>query len=561
MPRQNRHVAPWDIHCLTPTKLATFYRLVGGDYDPLFLDTPTASLSFIYQSLGCLHTLQPEKDPYSPPSIPALTPQGFVRWQTVQLLLEPDEHVPFLQEAVKRFEIINPSDGEPFPSHLPREALPSKPDAQMVEWHDSVSEKLMLEAQASSMRNMPPRPPMALSDGLPEDSSRPSSMDTHSIDQSVETSSLVGAASYFSHPRATFNPRPPPPPTSLPRNRPPPNSAASRPAHPPSSRDGPWSPLRRRSSMPSYRAPDPHPKSWTGIRGFPADFKPPPLNVHPPRASINHARTPSSLSTSSCTSDSSYTTSSASLSPVLRPARTYPSAPPPLERRHTSFNQFPPLPSHPAHVATAANTGRPLQPQPTLPRHPYPYPQPQHPIHPQNTLSHRHQRSLSGGATLASPSPTTTSFGPPFTTGNGASPNPPPDSNPNGGSSDLDRNLNVRWYDGKYVGERPEPSPTSNPTAAPISISPYAAATAGVGAFAGAGLNGAAVLHRSNTLRASSLGAGADRDARQARSAERRRGKDRRGELIEKERRRDRDRERGQSVGGRRSDSEKRGWR
>ena len=192
---QNRHIAPWDVHCLTPTKLATFYRLVGGDYDPLFLDTSRASLSFIYQSLGCLHTLQPEKNPYSPPTVPALTPQGFVRWQTVQLLLEPDEHVPFLQEAVKRFELTNPADGEPFPSVLPREALPIKPDLQMTEWHDTVSEKLMLEAQASQMRHMPPRPQMALSDADPTDMSRPSSGDS-----TVETSSMIGGAAGYLNP-------------------------------------------------------------------------------------------------------------------------------------------------------------------------------------------------------------------------------------------------------------------------------------------------------------------------------------------------------------------------
>lgn len=116
---QNRHVAPWDTNCLTPTKLASFYRLVGGDYDSLFFDTEEASLSFIYQSLGCFHTLEPERDPYTRPSIPALTPQGFVRWQTVQLLLEPGEHVPFLQNAVKRFDLINPADGAPFQAYCP----------------------------------------------------------------------------------------------------------------------------------------------------------------------------------------------------------------------------------------------------------------------------------------------------------------------------------------------------------------------------------------------------------------------------------------------------------
>ncbi|MCJ1337292.1 hypothetical protein MMC09_002574 [Bachmanniomyces sp. S44760] len=81
------------------------------------------------------------------PSIPSLTPQGYVRWQTVQLLLCPQEHVSFLQQAVKRFEITNDGDGGPFPKILPKEAFPSKPDLQMTHWHDTVTDKLRFEAE------------------------------------------------------------------------------------------------------------------------------------------------------------------------------------------------------------------------------------------------------------------------------------------------------------------------------------------------------------------------------------------------------------------------------
>ncbi|MCJ1424684.1 hypothetical protein MMC29_002572, partial [Sticta canariensis] len=160
----NKEVAPWDIQCLTPTKLAAFYRLVGGDYDSFFLETEPPSLSFIYQSLGCYHTLQPCDDPCAPPSTPALTPQGFVRWQTVQLLLQPEAHVPFLQEAVKRFEITNPSDGGPFPRRLPKEALPSRPDLEMTEWEKDIRERLLLEVQASQFRRASFNPTTALGD-------------------------------------------------------------------------------------------------------------------------------------------------------------------------------------------------------------------------------------------------------------------------------------------------------------------------------------------------------------------------------------------------------------
>ncbi|KAJ5175654.1 uncharacterized protein N7482_001531 [Penicillium canariense] len=60
---------------LTPDRLAAFYRKVGGNYDPLFLETKTQALSFIYQSLGCFHSLQPSKSPYEPPFSPLAMPE------------------------------------------------------------------------------------------------------------------------------------------------------------------------------------------------------------------------------------------------------------------------------------------------------------------------------------------------------------------------------------------------------------------------------------------------------------------------------------------------------
>ncbi|KAL8901215.1 MAG: hypothetical protein Q9207_005314 [Kuettlingeria erythrocarpa] len=203
----NRQVAPWDVDSLTPTKLAAFYRLVGGDYDSLFLETPHASLSFIYQSLGCFHALQQEKTPYAPPSVPALSPQGFVRWQTVQVLLEPEEHFSFLQNAVKRFEIINPVDGTLFPNLLPREALPSRPDPEMIQWHEGVAQKLLVDAQEVANGGLPAAN-HAETNSSTTTSSIASSLDDHH--------SLIDTARYFTHPR----PRPPfrpPPSIDLPR--------------------------------------------------------------------------------------------------------------------------------------------------------------------------------------------------------------------------------------------------------------------------------------------------------------------------------------------------------
>lgn len=129
-----------------------------------------SALSLVYQSLGCFHTLQPTNNAFEPPSIPALLPHGFVRWQTIQLLLCPDEHVRFLQEAVKRFDVINPAGGGTFPKVIPREAFPAAPDPEMVEWHDTVSQRLEQDA-AAKLNTAAVPPPTSRSEAFHHQSS------------------------------------------------------------------------------------------------------------------------------------------------------------------------------------------------------------------------------------------------------------------------------------------------------------------------------------------------------------------------------------------------------
>ncbi|KAL8750697.1 MAG: hypothetical protein Q9184_006333 [Pyrenodesmia sp. 2 TL-2023] len=313
---QNRQVAPWDVDSLTPIKLAAFYRLVGGDYDPLFLETPHASLSFIYQSLGCFHVLQQEKTPYAPPTVPALSPQGFVRWQTVQVLLEPDEHVSFLQNAVKRLEIINPVDGALFPNLLPRETLPSRPDPEMIQWHERVAQKLMLDSHAVGNGGF------SIGDHAGVDRSTTASSIASSLD---DHHSLMDAAGYFTHSRS----RPPfrtPPSIDLPQAIDAPSSR--NPLIPPR-----WDLERRRSSTsdiqlaapPSWPHGDPI-RTTTSTHDNPRYARP---------------RSVSTVSTSSISSSSSSrTASSTSVSPRLTPHHH--------NRRHSSrLPHSPRAASHP----------------------------------------------------------------------------------------------------------------------------------------------------------------------------------------------------------------------
>ncbi|KAK5657109.1 hypothetical protein OQA88_3637 [Cercophora sp. LCS_1] len=130
---------------LTPTKLAAFYKAAGHDYDSLFIEMPRQSISFIYQVEGCQHILLQEKDT-EPPSIPALTPKGFVRFQSIQILLDPLAHTPVMQYAVRNWALKNPDTGVMFPTDLPAESFPLVTDPDADRWHQTCAVKLREQA-------------------------------------------------------------------------------------------------------------------------------------------------------------------------------------------------------------------------------------------------------------------------------------------------------------------------------------------------------------------------------------------------------------------------------
>ncbi|KAF2280640.1 uncharacterized protein EI97DRAFT_428737 [Westerdykella ornata] len=182
---------PHDCSDLKPTQLAAFYRAVGGDYDVLFVETPPSSISFIYRALGALHSLQPtpEDDGYSAPTVPALKAKGFVTWQTIQLLLGPEEHARFLQKAVELFDVKDPLTGQVFPKLLPKECFPDRPDEAMEEWYQSVAERLKREAEMETAgKEETARVRVEVRDDGPRSSSE------------ISEEERRGAASYFSDP-------------------------------------------------------------------------------------------------------------------------------------------------------------------------------------------------------------------------------------------------------------------------------------------------------------------------------------------------------------------------
>jgi hypothetical protein len=75
-----------------------------------------------------------------------------VTWQTIQLLLGPEEHVPFLQRAVQKYDVVDPASGGIFPKVLPKECFPDRPDDAMETWYEGVAARLKREADEEAAR-------------------------------------------------------------------------------------------------------------------------------------------------------------------------------------------------------------------------------------------------------------------------------------------------------------------------------------------------------------------------------------------------------------------------
>ncbi|KAJ2893247.1 hypothetical protein MKZ38_008861 [Zalerion maritima] len=159
------------IRHITPQKLGVFYEpFPTTDIDRFLLEAPSKDLSNMWAVMGYEHyIIQPNNDVHARPSVPALTLAGFVKWQSMQLLVDPAENVPVLQKAVKEYGLRNPDTGEPFPTELPRSCLPAEPDPKTCQWEDRCGDELRKQSRRPSYadtygaqsKTYPPHPHMS----------------------------------------------------------------------------------------------------------------------------------------------------------------------------------------------------------------------------------------------------------------------------------------------------------------------------------------------------------------------------------------------------------------
>ena len=153
---------------LSPNRLANFYRTCGENFDELFRNTGEHGVSFLYRTLGCYHSLQPTRNAFDTPNIPCLTDDGFVRWQTLQLLLCPDQHATIMQRAVEIYDVPRKRGGGIFPKSIPRECFPARPDTDMEKWHKFVTSQISSDNYVRRLKLSPyqsPQPESASSPG------------------------------------------------------------------------------------------------------------------------------------------------------------------------------------------------------------------------------------------------------------------------------------------------------------------------------------------------------------------------------------------------------------
>ena len=162
---------------------------------------PHSSISYIWQVTGCQHSLQPTKSDFEAPSIPALTFRGFSRWESLEILLGPEEHVPFMQYAVKNWDLKHPETGESFPSDLPADVFPAQANMEVDRWHQSCAERLKSEAASSAEEGPGVRPsPAAEQSDLPKFTyARPNPFQPTSPRQRAPETDYFGRPMAYSH--------------------------------------------------------------------------------------------------------------------------------------------------------------------------------------------------------------------------------------------------------------------------------------------------------------------------------------------------------------------------
>lgn len=154
---------PQESIVITPEKMAAFYshhRLEREifPFAALFKSRPkdlNEALTSLYDDMGCQYFLV-KADDRSRPSVPSLTPAGFVHWLITMIQAYPDEEAKRLDRVVSALPIEADSllDGKPerLPKQISRYLLPGRPLKTQQRLVDEAVKDFMDDLEASESR-------------------------------------------------------------------------------------------------------------------------------------------------------------------------------------------------------------------------------------------------------------------------------------------------------------------------------------------------------------------------------------------------------------------------
>ncbi|KAH7312704.1 hypothetical protein B0I35DRAFT_60660 [Stachybotrys elegans] len=139
---------------LSPHQLHRMYEM-GKEASEVNISQRDEITTCIWMISGVQHALMPGNDDFAAPSIPCITRKGFVRWMTLNSLLDPGAHHSLLQHVVRDYRLLHPDTGQRFNEYLPRKCLPLESDEETNQLFQAYAEQLRAEAEGSRSRNFP----------------------------------------------------------------------------------------------------------------------------------------------------------------------------------------------------------------------------------------------------------------------------------------------------------------------------------------------------------------------------------------------------------------------
>ena len=132
--------------------------------------------------------------------------------------MDPDEHVPYILDALRKFDLVDPQTGQGFREYgeLTREAFPMAPDEATKVWHESVFLKRIKDNEERAAEAEKAKGAKPSETTIPGGGASPTAEDEGiRLDDDIEDNETMKGE----HPRTSYSTRSPSPPRRRPQSR------------------------------------------------------------------------------------------------------------------------------------------------------------------------------------------------------------------------------------------------------------------------------------------------------------------------------------------------------